>query len=914
MVAHPTQTAAAPSVVLPPRPCASPFSLPHLLNGQEKLKPGARQPRRPVLPGEDNLFDYGTVERLQLGGNADYNLVWDNCEDFANACFERGAGSEQVASRSPIGVYNSTESKIKVYLTNDDEELKELRPPAELEYRSFLLHVEQDAREIRCILEGHAPLMLEATGKCVSQPGETKPGTQLLVDECGPWVWLLEFFAQVRTKTQNSFIIRNPTDSDWKLYPQVATQEPAGASYFSCEKEIAVPAKKEATIQVFYMPLTMTADATGSPSKSARVEKHKGTVFVGTPDGSAVCYELEGEASPPEVGSRMEAKVPCKKKHTQAVPVKNWLHESFAGVVRRDRDPIFAAAQGAAKCPAQAIVILDAGARCKVGFGTNPISELIEFPAVVGRLRVQPVCMITSCVDRDVWVGEEAEEYRAILTLKQPVANGIVSDNREMEWIWRHCYKRLGVEAENHPLLLMESAWLPKDLRYWVLHKLMQDLEIPWLGLMNHATLSLYASGRTTGVVVDCGETGCRAIPVHDGFVISHAVNRSGFTGRDLTERLRRCLAETDRRFLKAQGRTDAERYKEEHCFVALDYEKERENARTALDKELFTCPELLFRPGIAMEYTWGGIHEAVHASIMECDRDIRQQMMENIVLAGGTSLFRNFPERLQLEMTQLLPGSKVIALENRKYLAWEGANLVATYAPEKISWISELEFGNAIDEDELAKLSLQRFNVTVELVSPEPGTAQAQGISLQGVGTLDLPPGLEREYRFSVYAYHEGTALVRVNLTSQETGEFMNIEVKLEFYAAESLATIKLEAAVINAQGVSPLPTYHLMLVDGLCPHGVRRQWRSSTGGARDLSAGLPAFNVRLLSLGMALLLNLRSLRPLEEGEGEAEVMLKSQELGTYPYTVSWRATPAGLERALVLKAPPGTPSLRDA
>ncbi|CAK9109366.1 unnamed protein product, partial [Durusdinium trenchii] len=67
-------------------------------------------------------------------------------------------------------------------------------------------------------------------------------------------------------------------------------------------------------------------------------------------------------------------------------------------------------------------------------------------------------------------------------------------------------------------------------------------------------------------------------------------------------------------------------------------------------------------------------------------------------------------------------------------------------------------------------------------------------GISLQGVGTLDLPPGLEREYRFSVYAYHEGTALVRVNLTSQETGEFMNIEVKFDFFAAESLATIKLE------------------------------------------------------------------------------------------------------------------------
>lgn len=33
---------------------------------------------------------------------------------------------------------------------------------------------------------------------------------------------------------------------------------------------------------------------------------------------------------------------------------------------------------------------------------------------------------------------------------------------------------------------------------------------------------------------------------------------------------------------------------------------------------------------------------------------------------------------------------------------------------------------------------------------------------------------------------------------------------------------------------------------------------------------------------------------RPLEEGEGDAEVTLKSPELGTYPYTVNWRASPA--------------------
>ena len=43
-------------------------------------------------------------------------------------------------------------------------------------------------------------------------------------------------------------------------------------------------------------------------------------------------------------------------------------------------------------------------------------------------------------------------------------------------------------------------------------------------------------------------------------------------------------------------------------------------------------------------------------------------------------------------------------------------------------------------------------------------------------------------------------------------------------------------------------------------------------------------------------------------------QVMLKSDELGTYPYTVTWRATAPGFERALVLKAPPGCSAYSEA
>ena len=42
-------------------------------------------------------------------------------------------------------------------------------------------------------------------------------------------------------------------------------------------------------------------------------------------------------------------------------------------------------------------------------------------------------------------------------------------------------------------------------------------------------------------------------------------------------------------------------------------------------------------------------------------------------------------------------------------------------------------------------------------------------------------------------------------------------------------------------------------------------------------------------------------------EGEGEGEIVLKCDELGTYPYRVEWKATAAPMEGAVVFKAPLG-------
>lgn len=335
----------------------------------------------------------------------------------------------------------------------------------------------------------------------------------------------------------------------------------------------------------------------------------------------------------------------------------------------------------------------------------------------------------TTSADRptSIFVGSKLDEHRGAFHLDYPMDRGHVLPGGwdAMEKIYEHVYSRPNLDAkiDEHPILLTECPLNSRSNREKTAELFFETYRAPALFLSPPAVLSLYASGRTTGVVLDVGEGVTHCVPIYEGHALPHSVSRSDVAGRDVTAHLQLLLRRGGTAFTTTAEADLVKNMKERACYVAPtppgpdgqlhgasspappSLPTGSDDAKSLyqlpdgqtihLSSERYLAPEVLFDPTLIGSEELG-VADTLVRSVARSDLDLRPTLYQQVVLAGGSTCTHGFGDRLLAEVRARAPARtriRISAPQERMHSAWAGGSILASLATFKNMWVTRAEY-----------------------------------------------------------------------------------------------------------------------------------------------------------------------------------------------------------------------------
>jgi len=379
-------------------------------------------------------------------------------------------------------------------------------------------------------------------------------------------------------------------------------------------------------------------------------------------------------------------------------------------------------------------VVLDNGTGyTKMGFAGNMEPQFI-IPTAIAAKKVDVGTKGANLDDLEFYIGDEASDYSKTLGINYPVRKGQVDNWTQMEQVWQHSiFKYLRAEPEDHYFCITEPPLNPPENREFAAEVFFETFNVPGLYIAVQAVLALCASWTSsqvtektlTGTVIDSGDGVTHVIPVSDGYVIGGSIKSMDLAGRTVTQFIQNLLRERDEAIPAAQTMEIARQIKENWCYVCPDIAKEyckydknpsewikshdafddvtKKPFKVDVGYERFLGPEVFFNPEIFSNEEPIPLPDQVDQCVQSCPVDCRRGLYKNIVLSGGSTMYKDFSKRLQRDVrkfvdarqeksimlggeaaknVQVVPIEvKVISHKMQRYAVWFGGSMLSSTA-----------------------------------------------------------------------------------------------------------------------------------------------------------------------------------------------------------------------------------------
>jgi len=311
--------------------------------------------------------------------------------------------------------------------------------------------------------------------------------------------------------------------------------------------------------------------------------------------------------------------------------------------------------------------------------------------------------------------GEMALKYQNILNIHEfKKENNFLVLSRYFQFY----YNKLNIASEYYykqPIIVISPFFMTELEKSKLQQLFFNELNFPFILFLSESQAILQTLQKTTGVVVNMGESHTYISSIFHGFTNIMARDIFPVAGKDLTNYFINLIITKKGSSINLYlEKWLAKEIKEKTALCVLKPEVEIESIKQGftnydqvinfpdgsnlrINLERFMLSEPFFDPKL-IRIDYMGLPEAVAKVIQSWDRENWEELIPNIILSGAGSLIPGFKERLKIEIMKYFSERisqkvNIIAANGRENMSWLGASILHSKNELQEGWISNPEY-----------------------------------------------------------------------------------------------------------------------------------------------------------------------------------------------------------------------------